>query len=369
MTNRMKLSIACAALAAVLTATSSRALEPGQKIAATLIGVATQKSKGVYGPVGDRSSSGGDVAEGETARAFVAYGVLDDMTFALKDTSAHACGSIPSGERTIDYAASLAKDAAFIWTAEMRALPSPIGKVALEVKWEKWSRVGTGALTQVTGDTRRIEMFEGNRTILDVLSFDPPFTDFSYSNLQIAVEAKIVEDPALAAEKLAYDLWVEHVDAKGQTTRRHIEAVGSQGEAVTVRSEPLRFPVPNVRFADGTGFDAILELTGYLRGRIQTDGSVRIDLQAGRWTGVTRAGEPRRGGIGDGGKKVVTMNPGETVRLTLPVPTGGTGIYLSTDAKGNVPTPVRPDNLFTINNKTYYAGSQDSLILTVNRVR
>lgn len=86
-------------------------------------------------------------------------------------------------------------------------------------------------------------------------------------------------------------------------------------------------------------------------------------------TGVVRAGESRRGGIGDGGTNVVTMNAGETVRLTLPVPTGGTGIDLTTDAKGNGSTPYRRENLYVIDNKAYYAGSQDSLILTVDRVR
>ena len=369
MTHRMKLTVISAALAAMLTGPSPRALEPGQKLAAQLVGISTHHDKAVYGAVGDTSSSGGEAAEGETARSFLSYGFVNTTTFALQDICAKSCGTIPRGEDTFGYAARVAKDAAFIWTAEMRALPSPIDRVALEVKWEKWSRVGTGVLTRVGGDTRRIEMDEGDRSILDLLSFDPPATDYCYSNLQIAVEAKIVENPALADEKLAYDLWIEHVDAKGRATRRHVETIGLQGEPVSVRFESLRFLVPGVHFTDGTGLEAILDLTGSLRGRIQSDGSIQVRLFAERMTGVARSGQLRLGGVGDSGTKVVTMNPGETVRLALPAPTGQPGIDLTTDAKGNGSTPFRPENVYSVDNTTYYAGSQDSLILTVDRAR
>ena len=64
------------------------------------------------------------------------------------------------------------------------------------------------------------------------------------------------------------------------------------------------------------------------------------------------------------------MRPGESVRLTLPVPGGQNKVTIQTTTQrpGQAPGPTI-ERTFNLDYPTFIAGSRDSLILTVDRVR
>jgi len=352
-----------------------RALESGQKLSVELVGISTDYFKGKFGATDQTSSSGADLAEGETGQSYLAYGWVNEKAgFSLGALCWNGSGGMkPSDDPAAKRAEIFASQKpAHYWWAEYRVLPSEIGKVALEVTWEHWSTVGTGTPVRVAGDTRRIEMREGEKHVLDFVSFTPSADDYCASNVPIAITAKVEEDPQFQNESLAYDVWFEHRDGHGAVTQRHAETVGRQGESVATHVEPMRFRVPGLSFADGAGVDAILELNAHVQGRVQTNGSVVVQLSVRRWVGVSRPDLPRRGGNGDGGSKIFTLTPGETVRLTLPPKSssaGREGIDRTMDAAGKIQESSDNTNIIWVVDKEFYAGSQDSIILTVNRVR
>ncbi|HKQ61804.1 MAG TPA: hypothetical protein VJS92_10955 [Candidatus Polarisedimenticolaceae bacterium] len=263
------------------------------------------------------------------------------------------------------------EDAWQVWAADSRVLSSQVGEVTLEVNWKHYVSGRKGEPRVVGGDTRRIVLREGEHHILDTLS--PPSAelapDSGYANVMVGIEATVEEDPQLASERLRYDLWYEHASADGRKERRRFQAVGRQGEKLDYQFGLLRFSVPDVKLADGTEIDSLIEVSGTLQGRVRRDGSIDLRLGAGRWVSAVIAGEPRQGGIGDGGGKVVSIVPGEAVSLTLPVPQGKCGVgpksssFVPSGSRRAVPGEVWVDN------HAFYAGHQDSLILTVTRDR
>lgn len=366
---RIMMTIAVASMLLSSAGTSRvRALEPGQKLVVEVIGISTRHSPGQYGATGATSSSGSDLSEGETGRSYLSYGRVDDTAgFALRNLCTNSCGSIREEDDPNEVRERVFKTQgpAHYWSFAYRVLPAEIGKVSLEVAWEHWSQVGTGTAIKVGGDTRRIEMVEGERSVLDSVFFDPPPNDYCASSVQVAIGAHVMEDPSLQYELLSYDVWFEHEEASGRITRRRFEGIGRQDEEVSFHVLPMRFPVPDARTVDGVPYDAILEMSGSIRGLVRKDGSIQVRLSAGRWTDVEEHGKPRRGGIGDGGKKIFTIEPGETVRMTLPVPGGSNGINETVTRNG----VVIGKNEVKVDNAVFYEGSQDSIILTVDRVR
>jgi len=187
-----------------------RALESGQKLSVELVGISTDYFKGKFGATDQTSSSGADLAEGETGQSYLAYGWVNEKAgFSLGALCWNGSGGMkPSDDPAAKRAEIFASQKpAHYWWAEYRVLPSEIGKVALEVTWEHWSTVGTGTPVRVAGDTRRIEMREGEKHVLDFVSFTPSADDYCASNVQIAITAKVEEDPQFQNESLAYDVW------------------------------------------------------------------------------------------------------------------------------------------------------------------
>ncbi len=133
-----------------------------------------------------------------------------------------------------------------------------------------------------------------------------------------------------------------------------------QGEEREFAFEPLRFPVPGVVLKDGSGVDSIIDISGAVQGRLRPDGSVDVRVGMGRWIGGALTGQPRTGGIGDGGHKIVNLRPGEVVSLVLP----SQGEVFPKSSYGVLTSEGR---IVTIENKTFYAGAQDSLIVKLTR--
>ena len=322
----------------------------------------TRVFKGEDAESSTTASAGVDLAVGEAAWRYLSAGSFDaDGNARPDDLCMSSCGAVPGTEEKRAALKKKQLDAApHLWWFEVRPLRSEIGKVSFEIAWEHFFSDIQGYPVKVAGDTRRITMKEGDANVLDFVKIDPTPETYCYRNLVVEVIAKVQEDPVFAKERLRYDLWFEHRDARGKRTYRKTTLEGMQGEEREFAFEPLRFPVPGVVLKDGSGVDSIIEIHGAVRGRLRPDGSIDLLVGMGRSIGGEISGQPKRGGIGDGGHKVVNLRPGEAVSLVLP-----SQGEVFPNARVGVQTP--DGRTVWIEDKTFYAGTQDSLIVKVTR--
>jgi hypothetical protein len=264
-----------------------------------------------------------------------------------------------------------------VWCARWTPLASPIGRIGLDVEWEHISSEKQGVSRVVERSRETITLREGEHHVLGFLSVPAGLSEAnSLQNLAIAIDADILEDPAAADTELLYDLWFSQSGPGGVNENRHANLRGKQGEEVRFKLDPLRWTLPGSS-VDGAPIDAIAEIAGSIQGRVREDGTVDVALDGSRRLGGEPAGRPMTGSAGDGGRKIVSMRPGETVRLVLPALTNGTREVRSKTA---VPGEVRANEdssarttswgansakSATIDWKKFYAGREDSFTLTV----
>jgi len=315
----------------------------GEKVVVSLAVLGTDQD----GPTKSDGSARWTISVGESACIAAGVGFFD------KDGRAHEdnlCMNFTGGCPTP--AEEEALSASHFWRASITPLTSEVGSIRLEVEWEHLFAESEGDYRVVAGDRRTLEFEEGGRHVLDYVSVPPGMEPRCNRNVLIEVSARVKEAPELADALLHYDLWFVHADDRGEESRRRFQAVGRQGEELEFRLRPYRWPVPGKYLLDGNeGYEVILEAFGTIRGRLRADGTIQTDLSVRRWHDMERAGRPRRGGIGGGGRKVFDLEPGATVSLVMP------------DARG---TFSRDDEVM-VDLVEFFAGHQDRAILTVSR--
>lgn len=333
-----------------------------EQIVVNLRVLGTAFDDGTYGSTTQRGSGDIGLRIEDQGHVYLVVGDFDGSGVAVPESLCmSATGAVP-GPAIEAEKRKLTARAPHMWWADVRALPSPIGRVSFEITWEHLFSERLGEPVKIAGDTRRISMREGESQVLDYVDAGPSFDPDCYRNLTVEVRAKVAEDPALVDELLGYDLWFRHTDASGRLTERRFEAVGRQGEELNFQFVPLRFPAPEAVLDDGSILDSILEVGGMVQGRLRPDGSIDVRLSATRWVDAERAGTPRRGGIGDGGNKTFSVLPGETVAMKLPAPSGRNGIAWKSSGP-----PYGPEDSVYVDSAEFYAGHTDELILTITR--
>lgn len=339
----------------------------GERVVVELRAIATQYEKsGSYGD-SDMAASGGVVlAPDQRGFTYLAAGDFDGTgRSAPFGYCMNASGGLPADGAIDDRKAWLLDRAPHVWWARIRAIPAEIGKVSFELEWEHWEATRKGNHRKVAGDRRTVVLREGERHVLDFVDEPPGPETYCYRNLVIDVTARVEEDPDFADRRLTYDLWHEHVDARGNVQRRRFQAAAKHGETLRASFVPLRFPVADLRGPRRESYESILEVSAEMLGRLREDGRIEVRFGAGRWVDLEEAGTPRRGGIGDGGNTVVLVTPDEPIRLELPKPRGRNGVVVER------PRPGGPDEKTTlsVDSAVFYAGSRDRFILTVRPAR
>jgi hypothetical protein len=290
----------------------------------------------VFGQTEMVSDAGAEVSVGESAYVYLSFWRLPSGDYCNR-----ASGGSGSLEEMRQHQPEPGHEA---FLATIRPLGTEIGKVRFEVDWERLRRDGSGPAVRVGGDVRVVEMPEGEIHVLDFLAGKPTADSYCYANVSIGVRAGVREDEALAGARFGYDVWWKHTDDKGRVDTRRFVGSGRQGETLSFNLGERRQPVPETH--EGKRWDSILEMVGEVQARARADGQIDLRLGAGRWVSTELTGTPRTGGIGDGGRKVVTVSPGETIALRLPSPRGRAEF---------------------VDSKAFYAGHTDELILTVTR--
>ena len=302
------------------------------------------------GATWETSGAGLNLRAGEEGTVSLLLGQFD-ASGKPEDTLCHGIGSQPPTGEALTRAVE-------VWRAAFTLLDATMDAVTVRADWthERAARPGA-AHVRVDGGTHTFTLKEGESRTLDFLrraAFDP--SELCGDTLRIDAKAEVREDPAFADTRLLYDLWLLEEAPGAVPIHHHVAAEGKQGEQVTVTFPSLRWPLPGLTAKDGRPAQVIADLLADIRGRLRPDGSIDLQLGAGRWIAV--GGEKRIGGIGDGGKKTLKLAAGEVVDVQLPTPgpRAGHGIEVTGRAGALPPGVEVGDGSVKVAFARYFAG-------------
>jgi hypothetical protein len=355
---------------ALLPSLAAASPQLGERVEATLHLWKT----GGDGRTWSSASAGPELEPGGPAEvAYLGVGGVDSSGKPFPcELQSVSCGTLPGGLDTVLNAPNL-RESAKVWAASLRLVSIEGTTVRLSVTWRRWESDGAGGHRMALEDMRPVVFDADERSFpFHVLDFvrQPPTPDDSCEATQavIGISLAVKEDPALANARISYQLWHEHVDAHGEKTVRRVELAGKQGERLDLRFEPMRWPVPR---QDAQEFEHVLELLGSVQGRARRDGGIDVAVHVHRWEDVEKRGEPRRGGIGDQGKKVFTMRDGETVSMVLPADFAGRhgmSEEAGFSARGAMAHGEERFAGLEVDSRPFYEGATDTVTLTARRL-
>jgi hypothetical protein len=325
--NRFTATLCATCLALTLLATPEESLgktgdDPGtelvnEKLRAELVFATTSPP---HGPTDTKGRAGASIPLGESGRALGGVGFPGSLAPGL-------CMSLTSSDPAGGAEEHLGK-ARHLWFAELEALRADMRDMTLAVEWVRYDASEGGDTRRAKGDRRVITLEEGQRHLLDFVDYEPESDWYCGRNAAVYVEVGVEEDPALADERIAYELWLVVEEPDGERITRRAHATARQGERSELDLPSVRWPLPGAQFADGSPAEVLGQFDTSVRGRVRPDGKIAVDLRAGRFLSVVPEGERRRGGIGDGGRRVVRVAPGEAVELVLPETMGASTMFV-----------------------------------------
>lgn len=276
-----------------------------------------------------------------------------------------------SGVGTGTAKAQVLAEAERAWWVDARVLEASVERVRLEFTWERHVRGAGGVMRVDKTETKSVLLREDERHVID---FVPTSSQFGGASLLFMVETEIQENPEFENAILRYEVWLhdECAPRSSQTQRAILSA--RQGDKMEFTIGGWRQPVTQLKDDQGHPFSVVTEYSGTIRGRLRTDGSIDAFLGVGRWMDTVETGEPRAGGIGDGGSKRVNLQPGETVKIVLPKTSGGSGecterkgfVYSAPGMKPDWPFSVE-NNCLTVDFGALCAGKEAAVYVRVDR--
>ncbi len=309
MTSRTLLvAFATLVVGATARSDSGPALSGAEKTSLTLRVLRTE----VGGPTEQISSAGPSLVAGQSGRAYWISGMQCDYQ------------AVGAGDPSAEYV----KDTGLLVRAEFNLVSADTDKATFDVSWHH----GEPASAREMGPPRRVTLAHGESHTLGFLS--GPGEGTCGGILRFDVDTSVVEDPQFEESRLAYELWLIDDGPDGERRTARLDLVGTQGEAVPFRFDAMRWAVADARYGDGRGVEATAWISGTVEGRLRRDGYIALELDAKRFHSIVPAGSGRRGGIGDLGRKLLTVRAGETVALVLPAARGWGADW--TDPSGTV---------------------------------
>jgi len=210
-----------------------------------------------------------------------------------------------------------------VWTvtAEVRSIQTD--RIVLDVTWERLKRGQTGPPPLAGGPTpESITLREGERVLLDFADGTRP--DWLCArNFAIELTAGLAEDPGLAGRQIAYDVWLLHETPGGRRESRHLALTANQGGESAFQFPYQRLVAAAAPEGKGAEGELQIDVKGTLRGRVRPDGTVDLSLSTSRvlwYVSPDGSGEH----VGDGGEKILSVHPQETIRVDLPGATRNT---------------------------------------------
>lgn len=300
------------------------------------------------------------IAEGVTSYIFAAANLCG--LGAAKD-DARVIGDLQSGH---------------VWKVTRTGVAHRDGKLTFDLEWERFD---AGSRGPVAGGKQRVTLNEGSIYPIDFLRATTPGA-CNAAAVMVEIEAGTIEEPALADTVIQYDLWLTHQNADGKKQTKHFLLMGKQGKAAEFDFVPLRFDVPVVA-PNQYDLDLVTRILGTIKGRLQDDGKIKVDLETRRVDRLERPDEARVQVPRAGGRKVLQLRPGETVEIELPPPTGvhahvasagsagatgrvGSGARGRSGTTPSAPAVALKDGMIVVDLKQFLAGDRLSILLRVN---
>jgi len=230
------------------------------------------------------------------------------------------------------------------WWIQATPRLSGSGAALIDLEWERFESTAPGAALVAARGSRTVTAGGEEPHLLDFLQAE------SGGIVQIRAEPEQQVNPT--AEVLRYELWYRFNPGRGPGRSRKLRLVGNDAEEVGYRFLPFRFKVHDAATGRDDMQEIVVDLSGSARGRVLEDGRIEVTLEAIRDVLSRRAGSPG-GSFRHGGTKAFVASPGEAISLELP-PLQGSGGYT---------------NSFMANHAEFFAGSSDTIILTVEPER
>jgi hypothetical protein len=203
-----------------------------------------------------------------------------------------------------------------VYAVDVKVIDAKLDEIHLVVDWKRYTRP-SGARRPAAGDHLDVTLKEGERTVLDVID-RPEFLSgpCAARNSMLEMTPSILEDPALANRQIAYDLWLVDEQPNAKRATSAWKATGKQGQELTFQF-PDRLLSPPGQAPGDAGPHLRASINGKIRGRLHQDGS--LDLAVDVDQSLSRA-DRTAGTSGHEGTKRIRIQPGETIRIDIPLP-------------------------------------------------
>jgi hypothetical protein len=257
-------------------------------------------------PSGTRA---GDLAVGETqVWSQVVSLECDPATGAAGCRTNVSMPAVPDGR--------VPEQAVHVWEGRLTVRAASLERIDLDIDWKRYVRGADGQPRVVAGDRRSVQFGEGQRLLLDFVDMRSMPGSESCSSLALELKASVAEDPGLVQRAIDYDLWLVDEGPGGRSANRRWQVTAKHGEARDFEFATLRRSVPIRGAGEGTSARVNTHVSGHVRGRVMSDGSLEVALFANR-------GDSEEGGswgVGGAGGKRARVAASETIRLELPAP-------------------------------------------------
>ena len=220
--------------------------------------------------------------------------------------------------------------AAHIWEVRARFTDVVTDRLVFDLEWVRWDRNDDGQLVRGRGDTRRVDLNEGERHLIDFVEVTQVETgQHCHTNVLIDIGAELQEDPALAGTELIYDLWFVEREGTSVVESRKAGIAARQGQRAGIEFEWI---VHDLGHSSAGSPFVVAELDTEILGRARRDGSIDLSVRAGRWFRVGYPTYDPVGGLGAGGRMHVNVRPGEVIELVMPSSGGSSTNYRDPEA-------------------------------------
>ncbi len=229
------------------------------------------------------------------SEATMAAGARDGGNLCLSSLTMAA----PGGQ------AGVPKGAAAYWNVKAKLVSVDADLVTFDLRWSRVVNDSTLDPLENTSESARISMHEGAPSVLDLVRRRQPPAD-GCATFAVSLEVGFSGPGELSNAAIAYDVWLIQRDRDTVSTDRFRMSAG-QGEQAEYFFRPIYYEADGRRAQAPAAF--AVSVRGSIRGRVRSDGL--IDLTVDAWWGARHPS----GSVGIGGRKLLTVKPGETVEI------------------------------------------------------
>jgi hypothetical protein len=263
---------------------------------------------------------------------------------------------------------------ALVWELKVGPTKYENGNTTFDLDWARYQADGAGRPTVEGRST--LTLREGERKTLDFIRV-PGMRGCENDSAVVDVAAGYKEDRRFADTVLQYEMWLTHRRSNGDAVVRRFTGMGRQGDGVDFSFVPVRSAI-DVSTPDRAAYDVFTTVLGTIRGRMQSNGRIALTVDTSRRDGLgPQTAGPSGGVIGNGGRKLLDVAPGETIEIELPAPGGRSMIGARGAAaapRGGAPAPSQSaasvaNGRVVVDNAVFFQGQRTSLIVQVKPVR